>query len=61
MYFYLIRTTGGVLASFATFASLFAGIGRGMPLFAEAHGRWLRPAVFALVCALSLVSLDAVR
>ena len=61
MYFYLIKTTGGVLVSFASFVSLFAGIAWGMLLFAESHGRWLWLAVIALVCALSLVSLDALR
>ena len=61
MYFWLIRHTGGVLVSFATFVSLIAGIGWGMLLFAESHGRWLWFAVATLVCALSLVSLDAVR
>ncbi len=61
MYFYLIKTTGGVLVSFATFISLFAGIGWGMLLFAESHGGWLWLAVAVLVCALALVSVDALR
>lgn len=61
MYFWLIKTTGGVLVSFATFVSLFAGIGWGMLLFAESHPHWLWLAVSVLVVALLLVSLDAMQ
>jgi drug/metabolite transporter (DMT)-like permease len=61
MYFWLIRTTGGVLVSFATFVALFAGIGWGILLFGESHGYSLWLSVATLVGALSLVSLDAVR
>ncbi|MDJ0828184.1 MAG: DMT family transporter, partial [Rhodobacter sp.] len=61
MYFYLIKTTGAVLVSFATFVSLFAGIGWGMLLFAETHDRWLWLAAAVLVAALTMVSLDALR
>ena len=61
MYFWLIKTTGGVLVSFATFVSLFAGIGWGIVLFGERHGHWLWLAVATLVSALTLVSLDALR
>ncbi len=59
MYFYLIKTTGAVLVSFATFVSLFAGIGWGMLLFAESHDNWLWLAAAVLVAALTMVSLDA--
>lgn len=61
MYFWLIRTTGGVLVSFATFVSLFAGIGWGILLFAESHGQRLWLAVAVLVGALLLVSIDAMQ
>ena len=61
MYFWLIKTTGGVLVSFATFVSLFAGIGWGILIFAESHSHWLWFAVAVLVAALALVSLDAMR
>ena len=61
MYFWLIKTTGGVLVSFATFVSLFAGIGWGILLFGETHSHWLWLAVAVLVTALSMVSIDAMR
>ena len=41
MYFHLIQTTGGVLVSFATFVSLFAGIGWGILIFNESHSSWI--------------------
>ncbi len=61
MYFWLIRVTGGVLVSFGTFVSLFAGIGWGMIVFSERHGPSVWLAVMVLVVALALVCLDTVR
>ena len=61
MYFWLIRVTGGVLVSFGTFVSLFAGIGWGMVIFSESHGPAVWVAVLILVAALALVCLDTVR
>lgn len=61
MYFWLIRTTGGVLVSFGTFVSLFAGIGWGMVIFSESHGPVVWVAVLVLVGALALVCLDTAR
>ena len=61
MYFWLIRATGGVLVSFGTFVSLFAGIGWGMVIFSESHGPAVWVAVLVLVAALALVCLDTVR
>ena len=61
MYFYLVRTTGGVLVSFATFISLFAGIGWGMLIFDEVHRLATWFAVMILVLSLALVSLDQAR
>ena len=61
MYFWLIRTTGGVLVSFGTFVSLFAGIAWGMIVFSEAHGPLVWLAVLILGAALALVGLDTVR
>ncbi len=61
MYFWLIRTTGGVLVSFGTFVSLFAGIGWGMLIFSESHGPAVWLAVLVLVAGLALVCLDAAR
>ena len=61
MYFWLIRTTGGVLVSFGTFVSLFAGIGWGMIIFSESHGLAVWVAVLVLVAALALVCLDTAR
>ena len=61
LYFYLIKVTGGVLVSFATFISLFAGIAWGAVIFDEIIGTGAWAAVFVLVLALTLVSLDAWR
>ena len=61
MYFWLIRTTGGVLVSFGTFVSLFAGIGWGMVIFSERHGPSVWLAVLVLVAGLALVCLDTAR
>lgn len=60
MYFYLVRITGGVLVSFATFISLFAGIGWGMLIFSESHSAWVWLAVAVLVLALGLVTSDKI-
>ncbi len=61
LYFYLIRATGGVLVSFATFVSLFAGIGWGMLIFDETHTRFTWIAVLAVSISLTLVSVDTAR
>lgn len=61
MYFWLIRTTGGVLVSFGTFVSLFAGIAWGMLIFSERHGPSVWLAVAVLVGGLTLVCLDTAR
>lgn len=58
IYFYLIRHTGGVLVNFATFVSLFAGIGWGVVLFGESHSALVWGAVLLLVASLYLVSRD---
>ena len=58
-YFYLIRTTGGVLVSFGSFIALFAGVGWGILLFNEQHG-WLTWVAAALMLSsLLMVSVDA--
>ena len=59
-YFHLIRTTGGVLVSFGTFVSLFAGIGWGILLFDERHGwvTWFAGALMTI--SLFLVVLDTI-
>ena len=58
-YFYLIRTTGGVLVSFGSFIALFAGVGWGILLFNEQHG-WLTWVAAALMfSSLLMVSVDA--
>ena len=61
MYFWLVRTTGGVLVSFGTFVALFAGIVWGMIIFSETHGAPVWVAVLVLVAALALVSVDTLR
>lgn len=61
MYFYLVRTTGGVLVSFASFVSLFAGIGWGILIFSESHAISVWLAVFILCAALALVTIDHVK
>ena len=61
MYFWLIRTTGGVLVTFGTFVSLCAGIAWGMVIFSERHGPLVWLAVAFLVGALALVCLDTAR
>ncbi len=55
IYFYLIRTTGGLFVQFGTFVSLFAGIGWGIVLFSEVHSPVTWAAVLLLVGALFLV------
>lgn len=61
MYFHLVRTTGGVLVSFGTFISLFAGIAWGMVIFSESHDSMVWLAVIVLVAALALVSIDKIK
>ncbi len=58
IYFYLIRTTGGVFVSFGTFVSLFAGIGWGMALFGESHSAIIWAAVAILCVALALACFE---
>jgi drug/metabolite transporter (DMT)-like permease len=55
LYFYLVQKAGAVFTSFATFISLFAGIGWGMALFAETHGAGTWLAVALLVAALAII------
>ena len=54
LYFYLIKTTGGVFVSFGTFVSLIAGVAWGMVLFSERHGILVWLAVVFLLGALLL-------
>ena len=61
MYFWLIRVTGGVLVSFGTFVSLFAGIAWGMVIFSERHGPSVWLAVLVLGGALALVCRDTAK
>jgi drug/metabolite transporter (DMT)-like permease len=61
LYFYLVQKAGAVFTSFGTFISLFAGIGWGMAIFAEAHGLMVWIAVAFLVAALALVLVDGRR
>ena len=61
LYFWLVRTTGGVLVSFGTFIALFAGIAWGMIIFSETHGASVWLAVLILVAALALVCVDTLR
>ena len=58
-YFYLIRSTGGVLVSFGSFVALFAGVGWGILLFNEQHGWFTWVAAALMVSSLLMVSLDA--
>ena len=60
-YFYLVRTTGGVLVSFGTFIALFAGIAWGIAIFGERHSAIVWVAVLILVAALGLVCLDTIK
>ena len=61
LYFYVIQNTGGVLVSFSSFTSLFAGIGWGMIIFSERHGVSVWAAVVVLVGALSIVSVETIK
>ncbi|MEO3413449.1 DMT family transporter [Roseovarius sp. CAU 1744] len=54
IYFHLIRVTGAVFVNFATFVSLFAGIGWGIVLFGESHAAMIWLAVLVLAGALYL-------
>ena len=58
-YFYLIRTTGGVLVSFGSFIALFAGVGWGILLFNEQHGWLTWMAAALMLSSLLMVSVDA--
>lgn len=57
-YFYLISRTGGVLVSFGSFVSLFAGIAWGVFLFDETHAPPMWVAAVALLGALALLALE---
>ena len=59
LYFYIIQNTGGVLVSFGSFVSLFAGIAWGMVLFAESHGVLVWIAVAVLILALVMVAMES--
>ena len=61
LFFYVIQNTGGVLVSFSSFTSLFAGIGWGMIIFSERHGGAVWAAVVVLVGALAVISVDAIK
>ncbi len=61
LYFYIIQHTGGVLVSFGSFISLFAGIGWGMVLFSESHGAAVWGAVAVLILALVVVAKDSAK
>ena len=56
LYFHIIRTTGGVLVSFGSFVSLFAGIGWGIVIFSESHPMTVWIAVIFLVVALTCIA-----
>ena len=56
LYFYLIKTTGGVFVSFGTFVSLVAGVAWGMVLFSERHNMYVWLAIAFLLSALFLAS-----
>ena len=56
LYFYLIKTTGGVFVSFGTFVSLIAGVAWGMLLFSERHDLYVWSAIMFLLGALFLAS-----
>lgn len=54
IYFYLIRSTGGIFVNFGTFISLFAGLGWGIVLFGETHASTTWLAVLVLIGSLAL-------
>ena len=58
LFFYLIRDTGGVLVSFGSFVSLFAGVAWGIILFSESYGATVWLAVAVLAVALFLAAAD---
>ena len=61
LYFYLVKQTGGVLVSFGSFISLFAGVFWGMLIFDERHGPLIWGAVFLVGLSLILLSRDRDR
>ena len=61
LYFYIVQHTGGVLVSFGSFISLFAGIGWGVLIFSERHGATTWASVGVLVGALALVCVDTIK
>jgi drug/metabolite transporter (DMT)-like permease len=61
LFFYLIRDTGGVLVSFGSFVSLFAGVAWGIILFSESYGAMVWLAVAVLAIALFLAATDNSR
>ena len=58
LFFHLIRDTGGVLVSFGSFVSLFAGVAWGIILFSESYGATVWLAVAVLAVALFLAAAD---
>ncbi len=58
LYFRLILMTGGVLVTFASFISLFAGIGWAILIFSETYSGKIWYAVAILAFSLLLVGLD---
>ena len=58
LYFRLILMTGGVLVTFASFISLFAGIGWAILIFSETYSGNIWYAVAILAFSLLLVGLD---
>ena len=61
LYFYIIQKTGGVLVTFGSFITLFAGIGWGMLIFSERHGAMVWASVVVLIGALAFVCVDVVK
>lgn len=61
LYFRLILMTGGVLVTFASFISLFAGIGWAILIFSETYSGSIWYAVAILSFSLLLVGLDRNR
>ena len=58
LYFYLVQHAGGVLVSFGSFVSLFAGILWGMTLFGERHDAVFWFAIAVTCGALALLVFD---
>jgi drug/metabolite transporter (DMT)-like permease len=61
LYFYLIKQTGGVLVSFGSIISLFAGVFWGMIIFSETHGGAIWAAILMLAVAIALLGSESRR